>query len=381
MKPLHLLFIIAALSVSALAQEPLKVVTYNLQGMRPGSNWQVRMVFIVQFLEELDPDIICLQEINETLTGGGEDNMARTIAEELGEHFGLEYHYYFAYTHIAWEQFREGVGIVSKYPVVNSGFRSLPHESFPRKAAWNRIESPLGFLNVFSTHLAYESDQNDVRMQQVEEIMEYISEIEAAYPSSAAILGGDFNTTPGTDPINLLVNVTGDSHYVDTYAAANPGLNGYTVPAESPNSRIDYLFYRNTGSLLGDSSAVVMNTTYDGSHFPSDHLGVMTLFRVDPEGSDALRHGENLFNFRLLQNYPNPFNPSTQIAYSLPRVGRVSLTVSNLLGQSVAVVVDEIQVAGSHTISFNGSALPSGIYLYHLQSGDFIQTKKMMLLK
>jgi hypothetical protein len=82
-----------------------------------------------------------------------------------------------------------------------------------------------------------------------------------------------------------------------------------------------------------------------------------------------------------LSAYPNPFNPSTQIAYALPQAGRVSLTVSNLLGQTVADLVNEMQTAGTHTIAFDGSVLPSGIYLYRLQAGEFVQTRKMVLLK
>jgi endonuclease/exonuclease/phosphatase family metal-dependent hydrolase len=70
MKRSVFLILLLLLAITVSAQEQLKVVTYNLQGMRPGSNWQVRMVYIVQYLEELDPDIICLQEINETLTWG-----------------------------------------------------------------------------------------------------------------------------------------------------------------------------------------------------------------------------------------------------------------------------------------------------------------------
>ena len=381
MKLLYSLILIAVLSVTALAQEPLKVVTYNLQGMRPGSNWQVRLVFIIQFLEEIDPDIICLQEINETQTGGGDDNMARTIAEALGEHFGMEYHYYFAQTHIAWDEFREGVGIISKHPVTNEGFRSLPRGTFLRKVAWNRIDTPLGFLNIFSTHLSYQAGDNEIRVQQVEEIMNYISETEAANPSTAAILGGDFNTTPGTDPINLLVNAAGDSHYVDTYATANPGMSGYTVPAENPESRIDYLFYRNTGSLLIDSSIVVMNSTYDGTHYPSDHLGVMTLFSADPESIEPTRQGNTLFDFRIFQNYPNPFNQHTTIRYQLPFASHVTVEIRDVLGRRVSVLTNEMISAGEHSVMWDAGGLSSGIYFYTLMSEGFTASKSCLYLR
>jgi hypothetical protein len=86
-------------------------------------------------------------------------------------------------------------------------------------------------------------------------------------------------------------------------------------------------------------------------------------------------------SFGLKQNYPNPFNPSTMITYSLPQNMLARLTVTNILGQEVAVLTDGMMSAGSHSVSFNGSNLTSGIYFYHLQAGASSLTKKMMLIK
>jgi Secretion system C-terminal sorting domain len=85
--------------------------------------------------------------------------------------------------------------------------------------------------------------------------------------------------------------------------------------------------------------------------------------------------------FSLFQNFPNPFNPNTTIKYSIPEMNKVSLAVFNLLGEEVATLVNEEKVAGYHEIEFNASVLSSGIYFYRLQAGDFISTKKMILLK
>jgi len=83
----------------------------------------------------------------------------------------------------------------------------------------------------------------------------------------------------------------------------------------------------------------------------------------------------------LLSNYPNPFNPSTTIRYSLPHRSHTVLTVYNTLGQKVAELVNGEVEAGYHDVTFNGKNLASGIYFYRLQAGEFVQTKKLVLLR
>jgi hypothetical protein len=94
-------------------------------------------------------------------------------------------------------------------------------------------------------------------------------------------------------------------------------------------------------------------------------------------------------DFILYQNYPNPFNPSTKIKYALPDRKIVNLTVYNIIGEVVTILVDEIQDEGFHEVEFNAAIYKSGIYFYRIQMGDpstssgqgFVETKKMMLLK
>lgn len=85
--------------------------------------------------------------------------------------------------------------------------------------------------------------------------------------------------------------------------------------------------------------------------------------------------------FTLEQNYPNPFNPSTVISYNLPVGGNVLLKVYNLLGQEVGTLVNQNQSAGHYSVRFDSKGLPTGIYLYRLSSGSFVQAKRMILLK
>jgi YD repeat-containing protein len=85
--------------------------------------------------------------------------------------------------------------------------------------------------------------------------------------------------------------------------------------------------------------------------------------------------------FVLEQNYPNPFNPETKISFSLPQSGKASLKIYDMLGREVAELLNGEMEKGTHAVSFNGRNLSSGVYIYRLQSGDFTQSKKMLLLK
>ena len=85
--------------------------------------------------------------------------------------------------------------------------------------------------------------------------------------------------------------------------------------------------------------------------------------------------------FLLSQNYPNPFNLSTTIKFELPRASQVNLSVFDLLGREVSVLVNERSEAGVHEVTFDGSNLASGVYFYRLQAGTYVETRKLLLLK
>jgi hypothetical protein len=85
--------------------------------------------------------------------------------------------------------------------------------------------------------------------------------------------------------------------------------------------------------------------------------------------------------FSLSQNYPNPFNPNSEIRYQISEFRHVTLIVYDLLGRQVATLVNEVKQPGIYTVQFDGSNLASGVYLYRLHAGDFVQVKKLVLLK
>jgi len=381
-----ILFFIALTVISTYAQVQLKVITYNIMGMKPGTDPPTRLYHIIQNLKVLNPDIIGLQEINESLNRGGADNQAVLIADSLSSYFGITYYYYYSQTHLSWNnQFKEFIGIISKYPVEQQGFYQLVPGAFPRKVVWNLINTPLGKINFFNTHFDYQS--SSVRLQQATKTINYITQQENQYQSIATIFTGDFNDTPGSSPINYILN----ENFWDSFAEANPGIPGYTVPSNAPTSKIDYVFYKYTGQLLIDSSRIIMDQPYSGNSYCSDHLGVMTTFSFNPSSIDD---EGTLKDFELHQNYPNPFNPNTNIQYAVSSRQFVSLKVYDILSNEVATIVNEEKPAGKYEVEFNshsveGRNLTSGVYFYQLiakgpetSSGQKnIQTKKMVYLK
>jgi hypothetical protein len=88
---------------------------------------------------------------------------------------------------------------------------------------------------------------------------------------------------------------------------------------------------------------------------------------------------------RLIQNYPNPFNPTTNIKFQIPssnaQLGFVSMKVFDVLGREVATLVNEVKQPGEYSVVFDGTNLPSGVYYYRLSSGNFTQTRKMILIR
>ncbi len=98
-------------------------------------------------------------------------------------------------------------------------------------------------------------------------------------------------------------------------------------------------------------------------------VGIGNIGTVNPE------------NYSLSQNFPNPFNPQTVINYNIPQNGNVKITIYDGLGRLVNTLIDQNQNAGSHEVTFNASSFATGIYFYKLESGSFVETKKMTLIK
>ncbi|OQY73234.1 MAG: hypothetical protein B6D44_07800 [Ignavibacteriales bacterium UTCHB2] len=138
-----------------------------------------------------------------------------------------------------------------------------------------------------------------------------------------------------------------------------------------PTERIDLSFSTTTNSgnrayILKSVGRYETDTTFQGKQ---NNLAKLNELPTIPT--------EN----KLYDNYPNPFNPTTQIKYSIKESGLVQIKVYDILGKEITTLVNERKDAGSYTIDFNASELPSGVYIYQLTTPGFTQARKMILAK
>jgi endonuclease/exonuclease/phosphatase family metal-dependent hydrolase len=380
MQGIGTLVIVAVFSITSVAGHEVCILTYNMMGMMPGSDPEARIQYIIENLERLNPDIIGLQEINETLDGTY--NQAEIIVDSLSAHFEEEYYLYTEFTHLSWDnQYRESIGIISRFPILEQGFGQLVVGVFPRKVVWAAIDSPIGRLNFFNTHLSFNDPH--VRELQVQQIIGFITYTEGFSPGIGSVLVGDFNDSPDSDAIELLTDPGTEVFYIDTYALSNPGSPGYTAPSYSPEIRIDYIFEKSTSSLAVDTSLVVIDEPYEGTNYCSDHLGVLTLFYRDLTGSiDHIREPV----FSLLSPRPNPSRATVSIPYVLPRDALVSLTVYTMAGHCVRTLVSEERPQGLHeriwdSRDAHGLLVPSATYMVRLEIQGITRDSQLTIVR
>ncbi len=164
---------------------------------------------------------------------------------------------------------------------------------------------------------------------------------------------------------------------------AAPGVTSYWVEIAS-----DSLFVSRTSDSTVTDTSSVRHGLLGGWHWwrvrahNESGWGPYSASRklhVSAEGVEVIEGMPK--EYVLRQNYPNPFNPATVIVFDLPKASVVSLRVYNTIGQEVATLVEGETPGGTYRVNFDGSGLASGVYLFRLQAGDFVATRKMMLVK
>jgi hypothetical protein len=202
-------------------------------------------------------------------------------------------------------------------------------------------------------------------------------------------------TVTSTDPVNAATSVALNKQIAATFSKT---MDASTITAstftlkQGATSVSGVVSYSGTTATFAPASNFLQNTLYTATittgakDVAGNALAISYVWSFTTStAATAVDNGITPQEFSLSQNYPNPFNPSTMIQYSLGKAGIVSLRIYNLLGYEVATLVKGRQEAGSYTVPFginNGTfSLSSGVYFYRLETGSFVATKKLILMK
>jgi type IX secretion system substrate protein len=156
------------------------------------------------------------------------------------------------------------------------------------------------------------------------------------------------------DPLGTTTN----NYYWDTEETVMAFTNSTPATAYYRATAVDYINNASSYSNTDDIGIEIAGGTPD-----------LKIAEIKPE------------EFNVAQNYPNPFNPETNITFGIPEANFVTLTVYNISGEKVATLVKDQLSAGSYTAKFEGSSLPSGVYVYRINAGSYSETKRMLLIK
>jgi hypothetical protein len=161
------------------------------------------------------------------------------------------------------------------------------------------------------------------------------------------------------------------------FGSTNQSANLSMVFASGPFPLNQGLRERFSMALIFGENLIdlVYNKLIAQAFYNNNYIYPDSLTNIESELDPIIR------DYSLIQNYPNPFNPTTTISYSLPLASLVQLKIFNILGQEIATLVNEEKPSGNYQVEFNASNLSSGIYLYKIQAGSFVESKKMILLK
>lgn len=304
----------------------------------------------------------------------------------------------------------EGIAIGQKQLSLNAGWNLISGLSDP--VTFSSISDP---SNIIIANTLFEFTNGYRSVTQLQPGLGYWIRANASgtIQLSASSTSKEPSQTPDLDGFDRIVISNKDGQNTELYfGKAYPsglGLENFSLPPVPPGNIMDVRFADETWVQATESPELVFQHLQPGSTlsiYSGDEAGVPIRYQVNILGKDGTtttkivksgeqlalnsntdrveiqRFGEELpSEFTLDQNYPNPFNPTTTIRFGLPESAEVTLEVYSILGQKVMTLINENRSAGWHTVSFNGAGLSSGVYIYRIQAGGMVQTKKLMLVK
>jgi len=187
--------------------------------------------------------------------------------------------------------------------------------------------------------------------------------------------GGEVFSVGDTVNIEWSVLIPHVQENWDLYFSPDGGQNWQIIILNMQTSQLNYKWI--VPNVLTTSGKI--RITMDNS--ASDYHDTSNEFTIQMISTFTERIEISPNKFELQRNYPNPFNPNTTISYSIPNEGNVFLIIYDALGNEVKKLENGYKYSGHYSYIFEAGQLPSGIYFYRLQAGDFVETKKMILLK
>ena len=407
-------FILFLTSANCFAQDTIKVMAWNLLAYKTSPH--PRDQFFRQVIKYCDPDIITVSEIDgQTAVTGFLNNVMNYYTPGV----------YAVGTYINGFDTDNAVYYkVSKFQFLVNQPIATPLGRDVNDFVVRHIVSNQ-YLNLLGCHLKAGNTSADA-IRRANEVAA-VRVVTDGYPSGTNFtMQGDFNFYSSLDSAykNVVrINPGHEGQFIDVYPTVTGTYNNAAYkPYHTQSTRVralsdsgatgglddrfDFIFISkaiqdtggayyipnschpigNDGNHYNDSinkrpNTAVPDSIADALYGASDHLPVMSLFRMSSV-SAVINLGTNVPDkYFLKQNYPNPFNPATNIEFDVPKSGMVKLRIFNSLGKEVATIVNENLSPGSYRSSWDASGFSTGLYFYKLEGEGFTSTKKMLLVK
>ncbi|MFQ5707433.1 MAG: endonuclease/exonuclease/phosphatase family protein [bacterium] len=392
--------------------DTLRIASYNLLNF-PGNDGASRLGYFRMVIRAIDPDILVVQELQ---SARGQTTFLNDVLNDLGREV------YASGTFVDGPDTDNGIFFkVDKVSLTGSQQISTSL----RDISEYTLESSAVEFRIYSVHLkASQGTVNENRRLDEADVLR--KRLNNLADNENFIVAGDFNIYRASEPAFVRLteeqagnnsglvdplNVVGNWHNNSAFAAVHTQSTRTTAFGGGSTGGLDDRFDMMlvSTSLVEAGGMDVLAESYtafgnDGHHFnltinfgmnssipdsiadallqASDHLPIFADFTFAFPTSVAApgaRPGPSVFE--LGQNYPNPFNPATTIAYTLNRAAHVTLTVYDLLGREIAVLVDDFQAAGGYRVEFKAEDLPGGVYVYRAQALGITKTRKLVLLR
>ena len=407
MKFIYKTFLIIFITCSLFAQEQIRIAGYNVKRYPANNNHGTD---INKVLKSIKPTILLTVELD------GKDAVQQLLANALDSKYKAS-----TEVSITWGTGNECAVFYLDSVVTYLGSSMISADTRPIGEFKFVTKTTNDTFYVFGVHLKAYPEETTRRLNSVNSLRNRTVKLK---PTDNYVVVGDFNIFTSTEPgFQRLIDQTSSGYFIDMLNLngswnSNPAFaSASTYSPSSLKTRLDMILISqglkdNGGVDYVDNSFKIFGN--DGNHFnkavnsgsnawflndasigtalltASDHLPIYADFAVGvPTGIEKYKTLPE--NFELLQNYPNPFNPETTISYKIAPLNlpkgetsvHVTLKVYDILGRDVVALVNEMQPAGFYNSQFSilNSQLATGLYFYQLKVGNFVQTKKMVVLK